>query len=129
MPRRINVASAGNEAFGKRLGRLRRAAGYSLRELGEEIGISKRMVAYYENETDQPPAALLPLLTRALGVSADELLGLQRARARARTVVRDSRLWRRFRQVEKLPPQKRRQVAQFIDTVLEAEQGKKKPAA
>ena len=31
------------------------------------------MVAYYEGETEYPPAHLLPALARALGVSADQL--------------------------------------------------------
>ena len=64
------------ESFDERLARLRKAAGYTQKELGEELGISQRMVAYYESQTQHPPTKLMPALATALGVSADELLGL-----------------------------------------------------
>jgi transcriptional regulator with XRE-family HTH domain len=127
LPRRIKVPFRGNETFGERLARLRKAAGYSMQDLATEIDVSKRMIAYYEKETDQPPAALLPLIAEALNVSADELLGIKTSRANSKPT--DSRLWRRFKRVEKLPAPRRRQVLQFIDTVLESEQLKKKVSA
>ena len=47
MPKRKMPIEA-EETFGERLARLRRAAGYSLRELAAEVGISHRMLVYYE---------------------------------------------------------------------------------
>lgn len=123
MPRRIPVPSNGDEPFGPRLARLRKEAGYTMQELADEIGISKRMVAYYEKETDHPPSALLPSIARALDVSADELLGIKKGTAK--TKPRDNRLWRRFRKVELLPARQRRQIMQYIDTILESEELKK----
>jgi hypothetical protein len=38
---------------------------------------------------------------------------------------RDTRLWRRFSQVEKLPNQQRKQIAQILDAFLEREKLKK----
>ena len=61
----------GEETLRERLARLRKAAGYSLRELASEIGIRHRMVVYYEKHSEDPPAHLLPQLAKALGVSAD----------------------------------------------------------
>jgi len=112
-----------DEPFGERLARLRKAAGYSHRELAAELGISQRMVAYYEGETEYPPAHLLPALAQALGVSADQLLGLAEAPRNGR--VRDTRLWRRFRQVEQLPPAERKPIVQLVDAFL---RGKKATA-
>ena len=68
--------------FGTRLAELRKAAGLTQVELAEAIGTSQRMVAYYESTEDYPLARLLRELSRALGVSADELLGLTPATAR-----------------------------------------------
>ena len=124
MPRRIKVPQTTEETFGKRLARLRKAAGYSQQDLAKEIGISQRMVAYYEGETDQPPTALLPLIAQALHTSTDELLGLRPVR-KVKTRV-DGRLARRLKQLEKLPPRERRQVVQVLDAFLEREQLKKK---
>jgi transcriptional regulator with XRE-family HTH domain len=104
------------ESFGERLARLRQAAGYLQRELARELGISQRMVAYYEGESDYPPAHLLPRLAQALGVSADQLLGLEPTKRNGRT--RDTRLWRRFEKLEKLPPAERKPIIQVLDAFL-----------
>ncbi len=115
------------ESFGERLARLRQAAGFSQRALAAEIGISQRMIAYYEKETDFPPTHLLPLLARVLGVSADQLLGL--AEVKEKDTNRDSRLWRRFNEVAKLPAAHRLQIVQILDAFLEREKLKKLKSA
>jgi transcriptional regulator with XRE-family HTH domain len=117
------LKEAAEETFGRRLARLRKAAGYSQREFAAEIGISNRMLAYYEAQTVHPPAHLLPILARALGVSADQLLGLQKEKRNGR--VRDTKLWRRFSEVEKLPPARRRPIVQVIDAFLEREKARR----
>ena len=66
------------ESFGKRMARLRQAAGYSQRELAAETGVSQRMIAYYESKSQHPPTHLLPIIAKALGVTADQLLGMER---------------------------------------------------
>lgn len=116
MPKRKPYNPNG-ESFGQRLAQLRKKIGYSQRDLAAEIGISQRMVAYYEGETEYPPAHLLPLLAKALGVSADELLGLEPMKGKKN--VPDTRFWKRLRQVEKLPPPEKKQIVQFIDAFLD----------
>ncbi len=106
--------------FGERLSALRKAAGYTQQELAQELGVSRRMIAYYEGETEHPPAALLPGLAAALGVSTDELLGATPLRRRAAKA--DSRLQRRMQQIEKMNPKEKRQVLQILDALIEREQ-------
>jgi transcriptional regulator with XRE-family HTH domain len=65
------------ETLGRRLAALRKAAGYSQREFALEIGISHRMVAYYEAQTEHPPAHLLPTIAKALHLTTDQVLGLE----------------------------------------------------
>lgn len=116
MPKKKMVVSSA-ESFGDRLARLRREAGYSQRELGELVGLSQRMVAYYEGQTEHPPTQLLPVLAEVLGVSADQLLGIKLAKASVKSA--NQRLWRRFKQIEKLPPRERKQLLAVIDTFLD----------
>jgi transcriptional regulator with XRE-family HTH domain len=111
------------ETFGDRLARFRQTAGYSQRALAAEIGISNRMVAYYEKESQYPPTHLMPVLAKALGVTADQLIGLEKVKDEGKQ--RDNRLWRRFSQVEKLPSPKRKQIVQILDAFLESEKLKK----
>ncbi len=108
-------------AFGKRLAALRKEAGFTQTELANEIGATRRMIAYYETESDHPPTNMLVGLASALNVTTDALLGLKAIKA-AKGKQSDSRLLRRMQQVEKLSAHKKRQIIQVIDTFIEAEQ-------
>lgn len=104
--------------FGERLAALRKAAGFTQVELAAELGISQRMVAYYESPQAAPPAHLLPTIANVLGVSIDELFG----RNGKRRLVKqdgDSRLRRRLLAIEKLEPAEKRQVLQLLDAFIE----------
>lgn len=119
VPKRKTTLPDSGESCGGRLARFRKAAGFSQRALAAELGISHRMVAYYEKQTEHPPTHLMPLLTKALGVSADQLLGLEKVQEGGRR--RDTKLWRRFSQVEKLPPEKRKPIIQLMDAFLKSQ--------
>jgi transcriptional regulator with XRE-family HTH domain len=112
------------ESFGTRLASLRKAAGFTQIELAAELGISQRMVAYYESPAATPPATLLPQIAAALGVSIDELFGV----AKRRLVKQDgdSRLRRRLLAIEKLDLAEKRQVLQLLDAFIERGQLKRK---
>ncbi|MGB3623291.1 helix-turn-helix transcriptional regulator [Ketobacter sp. MCCC 1A13808] len=105
--------------FGKRLVTLRKQAGYTQTELANELDVSQRMVSHYEGHTEYPPAALLPKLAALLNVTSDELLGLEPLKKNRQP---DTRLQRRFQQIEKLPNKEKRKLVQVIDTFLKAAQ-------
>jgi len=116
------MAKHANDAmtsFGQRLASLRKAAGFTQQELADEIAVSRRVIAYYEAETQHPPANLLIDLAKALSVSCDELLGLVELQAAPKA---NNRLERRLKQIDKLGPKAKRQLTQLIDTFIEAEQ-------
>lgn len=110
-------ARAPHETFGQRLIRLRKARGLSQTALGKEIGISKRMVAYYEVETDRPPAHLLAALARALTVSIDDLMAA--GHLPSEPVEVDVRVWRRFNRLQALPPDAKKTVLKLLDSLLD----------
>ena len=113
------------ENFGERLAQLRKAAGYTQVEFAAEVGITQRMVAYYEAPNAQPPARLLPQIATALGVTIDELFGRSAQRKLAKQEG-DSRLRRRLLAIEKLDVAEKRQVLQVIDALIERGQLKRK---
>ena len=117
MPRKLDLNDT--ESFGDRMARFRCKAGYSQRELANETGISQRMIAYYEKQSKHPPTHLLPTLAKALGTSADELLGIKQSDAKMNK--KDMRLWRRFSQIENMPTKDKRQIMQLLDTFIEKE--------
>jgi transcriptional regulator with XRE-family HTH domain len=114
-------------SFGQRLTALRKAAGYTQQNLADEVGVSRRMIAYYEGQSEHPPTTLLPALAQALHASTDELLGLQPpATKRAGARPRDNRMQRRLQQIENLPPEERRQLIQIVDAFIERGQLKRR---
>ncbi|MBI5805549.1 helix-turn-helix transcriptional regulator [candidate division TA06 bacterium] len=119
MPKREAHLNIPEETFGTRLARLRREAGFSQRDLQAETDIPQRVIAYYEKQTKHIPAHLLPRLSKALGVTVDQLMGLDKLKAAPKT--RDNRLWRRVSQLEKLPAKERKQIVQLLDTFLDRE--------
>jgi transcriptional regulator with XRE-family HTH domain len=112
--------------FGARLTQLRKAAGYTQVELAQALGTTQRMIAYYESRAEKAPAALLPQLAEALGVSTDEILGIKPLKKGKKP---DTRLQRRLQQIEKLDPKARRQITQLLDTFLECEELKQRLTA
>ncbi len=119
LPRVKVPALPGSESFGKRLARLRKAAGHSQYTLADETGISNRMIAYYETH-HHPPTHVLPIFAKVLGVTTDQLLGIEKVKE---VKGRDTRLRRRIAEIEKLPAAQRKQIAQYLDTFLKAHKG------
>ena len=108
------------EGFGERLARLRKARGLTQQALGESVGLSQRMVAYYESQGGQPPGPILPELARALGVTTDELLGLEEIAEEELPSPREARLMKRLSRVAELPPADQKAVLRFVDALLDS---------
>lgn len=112
------------ENFGPRLASLRKSAGYTQVEFAAELGITQRMVAYYEAPAAQAPAHFLPQMAQALGVSADVLLGLATPRSPKR--IATNRLERRLLEIDKLEPKAKRQITQLLDSFIEGQKLKQR---
>jgi transcriptional regulator with XRE-family HTH domain len=108
------------QEFGARLAMLRQQRGLTQAELGRAIGVSQRMITYYETASPQPPGALLADLARVLQVSTDELLGLTPVAERVSPKL--ARFRKRLRKAEALPAADQRAVLQLIDALYEAHQ-------
>lgn len=110
-------------SFGERLVQFREAAGYTQQELAEEVGVSRRMIAYYEGQSAHPPTTLLPAIATALNVTTDALLGVTPPKRGA--ALHTSRFQRRLQQLERLGAREKRQVLQFLDMILERDRLKR----
>jgi len=103
--------------FGKRLAQLRKARGLTQTDLGDKVGISFRMIAYYEGQTNYLPTHILPQLARALGISVDELTDTSTTSVVPVDV--DGVVWRRFLRLQELPPKARAAALQQLDALLD----------
>jgi transcriptional regulator with XRE-family HTH domain len=124
MDARMAARKANQPTLGERLRQLREERGFSLREFSKIIGISYRMIHYYEANEGSPSADILLQFATALEVSADQLLGLEPLRntKKRKTTPENVRLLRRLRQVESLPAKERRTVLQLIDALVQGHQ-------
>jgi transcriptional regulator with XRE-family HTH domain len=85
-------------------------------ELAKKLGISPRMMAYYEAQTDRPPPHLLEPLSKILGYSIEQLLGVSVVEVETPDV--NMRFWRQLRCVEQLSPEDRKAVLRYIQALI-----------
>lgn len=101
--------------FGKRLAQLRRDKGITQIELGKKTGVSQRVIAYYEGETNFPPAHLLIPIAKALKISVDELLGLKNVKL---TDTNHIRFWNQLKKAEVLSSADKKALLNYINALL-----------
>lgn len=104
--------------FGARLLAARRARGMTQTQLADAIGSTQKAISYYEATGGNPSADVITKLAKALGSTADDLLGLTEAADQPTPASTDERrLWRRFRQLLTLPEKDRRAVMRMLDSL------------
>lgn len=100
---------------------MRKARGLTQAELGKLVGVTQRVITYYENEGGSPTPDLLAKLATALRVSTDELLGRGKPCAPEKQEAPGSlRLWRRLKRIEELPVHDRKTILKMIDAMADA---------
>lgn len=124
--RRKNISSPDRAAFGDRLRQLRKEQALTQTELGERMGISQRLVAYYEAQGGSPSPELLVRFADALGISTNVLLGVERPSRAERPNPESVRVWRRFRRVQELSEHDRKAVLRMIDAFVEGSKRKRR---
>ena len=113
----ITMKERSLEGFGERLAEIRQSRGLTQSELAQKVGVSQRVIAYYEHEEAQPPGALLVDLAKTLQVSADHLLGLKLPKETKNP--KRARLMKRLERLEKLPPTDLRFVLKMVDGLID----------
>lgn len=102
--------------FGKRLAALRRKQGLSQRGLAKHVGISARMMAYYEKKPSSLPIHLLESICKTLTVSADELVGIKGVKDNIDP--KEYFLWKRFKKAEALSIRDKKALFHYLNALL-----------
>ena len=95
-----------------KLRQLREAAGISVRELARQISESPTNVSYWERSGQIPRSDVLVPISKALGVTVNDLLGESKA---SRTASPGGRLGQVFDQVAKLPRRQQQKVIEMAE--------------
>ena len=104
-------------AIGERIRKARVARGLTQAELGKRIGVSQRMVTYYEVRGVSPAPELIIKLARVLVVPIEELLGQKTPPKPPSDIPESVHLWRRLKKLEQLQPNDRKTVLKMIDVL------------
>ncbi len=67
-------------AYGRHLASLRLQSGLSQQQLADAAGVRQSNIAFWERSAKPPRGEVIPDLAKALGVSVDELLGVNGAK-------------------------------------------------
>ncbi len=110
--------------FGKKLIKFRKAKGLTQQRLADMIGVSRRVIAYYEGETKYPPVHFIVPLAKALNITTDELLGVKKTKEMLDN--RFAALWRRLKILETFCEKDKRAVLQVVNVIVEKNKAQQK---
>lgn len=108
----------GGETFGKRLARIRKEKGLTQVELAKKMDIIQVLISDYERDKLRPYYDTVVNFSKALGVSADELLGL--TTNKKNDYQPNLKISRRMKKIEELPEVHQKIILKNIDIYLKA---------
>jgi transcriptional regulator with XRE-family HTH domain len=102
-------------ALGSRITTARQAAGLTQQELAGKVGVTQRVVAYWEREAVSLRADQLDALANALHISTDALLGRSQPKARAAAAGPVGKARKIFAAISKLPRHQQEKIFSILE--------------
>lgn len=106
----------GMESIAQRVARIRKDKGVTQEEMARTLGVSQSIISEYERGELRLHGELIIQFARILSVSADEMLGLQPAADNG--TVKNRRILRRIREIDRLPKRDQEALLRTIDAFL-----------
>jgi transcriptional regulator with XRE-family HTH domain len=103
--------------FGKRIAEARRQRGLTQQQFADLLGVSRKMVDYYERRATNVTADVVKNLASVLDISADNLLGLESKRPKPGP---KSKLQIQIEQIQRLPKAKQQVVSQVLEMAVKS---------
>jgi transcriptional regulator with XRE-family HTH domain len=101
--------------FGQRLSEMRQQAGLTQTQLAEKIGVSQKVVTYWERESIGLKAEQLVAVADALGVKVDSLLGRDDPKPKGGPMGKTRQI---FEQVSTLPRRQQERIASVVEALI-----------
>lgn len=112
------IGMKANLNFGQRLAELRKAKGFTQKDLAASVGSTQRMIAHYENHVKRPSLDRLEGIAKALSLTIDQLLGVQDIKKQVGAPV-DAYLQRKLQIVTRLPKNDQKAIVTMIDALAQ----------
>lgn len=119
MPRRSKISVISYKDIGRRVRDIRLANGLTQAKLAKLLGTSQTALSELERGNRGLTVQQVVKLTRALGVTPNEVLG-EGKRERPQRRPSDARVMRRLYRLEQLPEPQRLAVLKVLDGIIEA---------
>lgn len=104
------------QQLGRQIAQRRKTLGLTQTDLAQELGIAQQTMAHYEGGTARIAVAMLPTVSRVLGLPVEELIGTPTMRSGKRGPP--PKLQQQLEQLGRLPKAKQRFVSEMLDSVL-----------
>jgi transcriptional regulator with XRE-family HTH domain len=102
--------------FGERLAQAREVLGLSQSQLAEKLGVSQKVITYWEHNEVALRSEQLTAIAAALNISAEDLLGQPKPKARGTGPVGKAR--QVFEAVSKLPRKQQKKIFDILQPFL-----------
>lgn len=121
MAKRGPKTATAKRTLGAQIRRYRIEKGLTQTQLGNLVGVSQRVVAYYEVKGVSPPPELLVKIADALRVSIEELFGRKKRSGRAAGPQPGGnvRRQRHIKRLDELPASDRKAIFRIIDALAD----------
>jgi transcriptional regulator with XRE-family HTH domain len=106
------------KTIGKRLRELRNRQGMTQVQLAQAVGVDQTLISNYERGAVRLHGALVAAFAKALGTSADEVLGLRQIKGNGGPLISDRRFSRRLQLIDRLSRRQKDALLTTIDTFL-----------
>ena|SRR3990172_2478172 len=106
----------GMETIAQRVARIRKERGITQKELARLLNVAQSNISDFERGALRLHGELIIQLAKILGVSADELLGLEETKDAG--TIKNRRLLRRVQQIDKLSKRDQEALLRTIDAFL-----------
>jgi transcriptional regulator with XRE-family HTH domain len=108
-----------NKTLGTKIKSLRLHKGWTQADLAKTLGCTQGIITAYENGRKKPSIEKIGHIAQVLGATVDELLSSNTKTTRkSEKKAKSPKLWKRFEQVDRLPPADKRAIFKMIDGIL-----------
>ena len=118
MRKRAASTPDGARVIGERLAALRKGKGLTQIDVAQALDITQTLISKYERGDLLMHGELIAQFASVLGVSADEILGIESKRSKPALPAVDKTLARRLAQLQKLPRRDRDALLRTLDAFL-----------
>jgi len=105
----------------------RKAAGLTQKELADAIGETQVNISFWERSEKPPRSDLLPSMAKALGLSVNDILGINKSKAKPRLSAPAGPIGqaqKAFEEVRKLPRRQQQKILDVVFAMLEQQNRK-----